>query len=353
MPWVNPSPFGAFAAAAGGVLSGAAQAKKDKADADRQDRLDKAAAIAGGLKNTQTIADTNETLARTTGLANTQAIATADEARLARQGGDALRKKGELSPLTMPTAKPGQHISSRDQATQWQTRGTLLTNQGDTDDAKIAFDRADKLLAQAAVEDKEDLAVKAQAETALQHLAERTHMSHQELQAAKDELGRDLRAARANGVSLSNAATAAVARIQAASIGAAGALQRERETQAGAKTRGVYVQDRIDRRFNVGNTRKTAAAVTAATRQAGNTAHTRGQQSYEAVAQGTTFKALPGQLKDLVHHLMADSGLSVNAAVDEVNKSGTLSDPQKQQIKSALGWQDPNAKQGGGGLFGL
>jgi tetratricopeptide (TPR) repeat protein len=252
MTWEKPDPFGAALGTASGFISAAAQAKKDKADADRQAALDRQAAINAGVKNTLEGAQTGEALARTTGLANTAAIAAADAARRARQGGDALWAKGGLSPLTMPTAKPGQHISSHDQAVQWQTRGTLLTNQGDTEDAKIAFERADKLLAQAKVEDDHALAVKTQAETALQHLAERKHWSAQDLQHAKDEVGRMIRAAQDNGTKLEVAAMNGVNAMDRTIVTQAGENTRAGKRLAQERTLHVNTEDNLNRRFNVG-----------------------------------------------------------------------------------------------------
>jgi hypothetical protein len=237
MTWENADPYAAAAGAVGTFLQGQAQNKKDKADADRQAAQDRQAAINAGVKNTLEGAQTGEALARTTGLANTAAIAAADAARRARQGGDALWAKGGLSPLTMPTAKPGQHISSRDQATQWQTRGTLLTNKGDTEDAKIAFERADKLLAQAKVEDDHALAVKTQAETALQHLAERNHWSAQDLQHAKDEVGRMIRQAQGDGTKL-----------EVAAMNGVNAMARTIVTQTGENTRHADTEHHADKR---------------------------------------------------------------------------------------------------------
>lgn len=256
MTWTRPDPLGAGMTTAASFLTSQQQAKKDAADAARQAELDKIAATTAGVHNAYETAQTGKALVETTAASNTDIRNTADEARKARQGGDALWAKGGLSPLTMPTAKPGQHLSSRDQATQWQTRGTLLTNQGDTEDAKSAFERADKLLAQAKIEDDHALAVKTQAETALQHLAERNHWSAQDLQKAKDEVGRMIRAAQDNGT-----------KVEVAAMNGVNAMARTIVTQGGENTRAgkrlaqdrtlhQNTEDNLNRRFNVGLQRK-------------------------------------------------------------------------------------------------
>ena len=332
MTWVKPDPFGAAMGTVAGFVTAAGQAKKDKAEADRQDRLDKAAAVTAGLKNTQIGVDTDEARARTTGLINTGIRDTADEARKARQGGDALWAQGGLSPLTMPTAKPGQHISTRDQATQWMTRGTLLTNKGDTDDAKIAFERADKLLAQAKVEDDHALAVKTQAETALQHLAERNHWSAQELQAAKDEVGRMIRAAQDNGT-----------KVEVAAMNGVNAMARTLVAQQGENTRataahnsalGIHLdtERNTNHRFNVTENRLRATAAT----QAGDKGYTRGVEAYNAIAKGERYDALSPRAKASVRSAMVDHGMSVQDAISAVSASNN---PDKAAILQALGGQ--------------
>ena len=246
MTWVKPDPFGAAMGTVAGFVTAAGQAKKDKAEADRQAELDRIAAVQSAATLAKTRADTSH-------IGFEESTSTTAAANAAIQTGYENRAKGfGLTPLTMPTPKPGKHFSTREQAAQYRTQGNEYTKRSETGPAGVAYAQADALDTRAADEEKQDLAVKTQAETALQHLAERGHWKQQELQAAKDELGRDLRAARENGVSLSNAATAALSRIQAASIGAAGALLRERETQHGEDKRQHYTEDNANRRFNVG-----------------------------------------------------------------------------------------------------
>jgi hypothetical protein len=330
MTWEESSPFSAVASAVTGILSAKEQGKRDKADADRQAELDRIAAVQSAATLAKTRADTAH-------IGYEESASTTAAANAAIQQGYTNTAAGfNMTPLDMPTPKPGQHFSKREQSAQYLTAGNIYTKRHETGPAAVAFAQAKTLSDQADAEDSQALAVKTEGEKEIQDLAVRHHMTQQEIQAAKDELGRMIREARQSGTQL-----------DVAHINGANAMARTLVTQQGENTRSgarlrqehtqhVNTEDNLNRRFNVGERRKTAAATTAAATQAGNKGYTRGVEGYNAIAKGATYDALPATAKAAIRSYMVDQGLSVDKVIEKVTAS---SSPQKAAILQALGGQ--------------
>jgi hypothetical protein len=334
MTWEESSPFSAVASAVTGILSAKEQGKRDKAEADRQDRLDKAAAITGGLKNTQTIADTDEARARTTGLANTASHQHADDVSHGY-----ILPPGALPP-EMPTQAPGKPPPrNRDFANYYSKLGAFYTRNKALDAASTAVGLAEKYGGMAAAEEKQALAVKAQAEKAFQDLATQRHWSADLKQKMKEELGRMVRESMRNGTS-----------IEVATLNGVNAMARTLVTQGGEDTRAgarlaqdrklhQNTEDNLNRRFNVGEKHANAVAGTVATRLAGKDARTQGVEAYNAIAKGDRFDALTPRQKSFVQQAMTRGGLSVTDFLSALPTSSSIPDPDKTAIKQALGGQ--------------
>jgi hypothetical protein len=197
MTWEERSPFSAAAGAVGSFLTAQQQAKKDAAESARQAELDRAAAVAAGYTNAKTVADTDEARARTTGLANTATHQHADDVSHGY-----ILPPGALPP-EMPSQAPGKPPpNNRAFADYYSRLGAFYTRNKALDAASTAVGLAEKYGGMAAAEEKQALAVKAQAEKAFQDLATQRHWSADLKQKMREELGRMVRESMRNGTSL-------------------------------------------------------------------------------------------------------------------------------------------------------
>jgi hypothetical protein len=241
------------------VLTAAAQAKKDKADADRQAALDRAAAVTGSLANAKTSAEI-------TGLANTAAH---------QKNEDASKGYG-LTPPVMPGQQPGKPPpSNRDYANYYSELGAFYTKNGALEGAATAGKLAEQYGTIADKQDAGALALRKEANTEIETQALIHHWTKQEKQAAQDAANRlsiaaghdatTMAAAQARVAGMISAANiAADSRLKVGREGQAGALLRERETQRGENARAAGVQTGA-------NTR--AAGVQAGATQRANITH--------------------------------------------------------------------------------
>lgn len=342
MTWVKPDPFGAAMGTVGAFVSAAAQAKKDKADADRQAGLDKVAATTAGVHNAYETAQTNEALARTTGLANTAIHQHADDVSHGY-----ILPPGALPP-EMPTQAPGKPPpNNRAFADFYSKLGAFYTRNKALDAASTAVGLAEKYGGMAAAEEKQALAVKAQAEKAFQDLATQKHWSADLKQKMKEELGRMVRESMRNGTSLEVATLNGVNAMARTLVTQQGENTRHTDTEHHADKRAAAAQaaalhlahireDHTDRRFNVGEKRKAAVTTATDTRLAGNTANARGVEAYNAIAKGDRYDALSARAKASVRSAMVDHGMSVQDAITAVSSSNN---PDKAAILQALGGQ--------------
>jgi hypothetical protein len=310
MPWVNPSPFGAFAAVAGGVLSGAAQAKKDKADADRQAVLDRAAATAAGYTNAKTIADTDEARARTTGLANT-----ASHQHLEDLSSGLVNPPGAIPP-TFPTAQPGKPPpSNRDFANYYSGLGAFYTRNSQLGAAKTAVDLADKYGNLAKGEEASAIALRKEANTEIETQARMHHWTADEKQKAKDEADKLLIASNHDATSVQNTQSRVAAIISSANIAAASRLKVAGLHETGA-----------DRRLGIQETgrNKRAAGV-----QAGATGRTVLQQTGATARTNITHGGKGAKPRSLTPEQEAAIKLKATSLV----QGGTMT---KEQVRAAL-----------------
>jgi hypothetical protein len=310
-----------------GILSAKEQGKRDKAEADRQDRLDKAAAVTAGLKNTQIGVDTDEARARTTGLANTATHQHADDVSHGY-----ILPPGALPP-EMPSQAPGKPPpNNRAFADYYSRLGAFYTRNKALDAASTAVGLAEKYGGMAAAEEKQALAVKAQAEKAFQDLATQRHWSAELKQRMREELGRMVRESMRNGTS-----------VEVATLNGVNAMARTLVAQQGENTRataahnsalGIHLdtERNTNHRFNVTENRLRATAAT----QAGNKGYTRGVEAYNAIAKGERYDALSPRAKASVRSAMVDHGMSVQDAISAVSASNN---PDKAAILQALGGQ--------------
>jgi hypothetical protein len=245
MTWTKPDPFATGLGVASSVLAGQQAGKQAAAEAARQAEQDRLAAVSGALANTKTIAETDETRARTTGLANT---ATHQHAEDVSHG--YILPPGALPPEA-PVQKPGgPPVSNRQWSDYYSSYAAFYSKNKAIDAASTAVGLAEKYGNLAKGEEAAQLALRKEANAEIETQARIHHWTALEKQAAKDAADKLVIASNHDATSVQNtqahiaamirtANIAADSRLKAASIGASGALLRERETQKGEDRRGT------------------------------------------------------------------------------------------------------------------
>jgi hypothetical protein len=264
MTWTRPDPFGAAMGTVGAFVSAAAQAKKDKADADRQAAQDRAAASTAAVDNAYKTAQTGKI-----GI-DEKRDAAADVAKAAQQQLENTDAGYGVIPPEAPVQQPGgPPVSARQWSDYYAKYAVSLAKAKSLKGAKTASDLATSWGTQAGKEEASALALRKEANTEIETQARMHHWTADEKQKAKDAADRLIIASNHDATSVQNtqahiaaiissATIAANSRLKVEREGQAGALQRERETTKGANQRAAGVQTGATTRANITHGTKVA-----------------------------------------------------------------------------------------------
>jgi hypothetical protein len=307
MPWQMQDPFAAGLGAAGGVLQGQQQAKQAAAEKARQDALDRQNAALAASQMAYQNAQTGDI--------------TYKEGREKKQDAQADVDNGVgLTPPAMPKNN-GKPLTSRQIADYYRGVATFY-GPTHSEASKKALAMATAYTQQANDEDAAALAVRKELADEIQKRAEREHWSNSDRLAAQAESDKIIIASNHDRVSLQNAATTAMAHIQAASIGAAAHVQAAQIGSQGAKERTQYTQHAADKRFQLGEDNT-------------NRRFNVGLEHKDKVMNTTK----PGKVRNLTPAQVTDMGSQARKAID----AGAPRSAVIQHIKSTYNLTDDQA----------